>query len=85
MKGWNEYFNNKLNEEDDWDEDEEEEVEEASQGEKYAIELGLLNCEIMGATIMDNGIKLNIRNDRLITGFCEITVKNGKIDIYTKF
>jgi len=78
MKGWNEYFSekNKVNEE---------LQHELGSDEIYASDLGLLNCKIVGATIMGNGIKLDVRDSSSQLGFSEITIKNGKIDISTRF
>jgi len=75
MKGWNEYFNNKLNED----------QQEETQNEIYASELGLNGCKIEGASIIENGIKLDIRDSSSLLGWCNITVKNGKLNIDTEF
>lgn len=74
FKNFEEYF--KLNEE---------LQHQLRSDEEYAQELGLLDCKIIGATVINNGIKFGIMDNSSLLGYTEITIKNGKIDIHTEF
>ena len=75
MKGWNEYF--KINEN----------IQEESPTEITASELGLMDCKIIGVSVSQDGknIQLQIRDNSSLLGYSNISIKDGKIVIYTKF
>ena len=82
MKNWNEYF--KLNEEiltqvgdNEWQEEDEE--------EDYADRLGLNGCKIIGACDIDGGIKLKLRDGSSELCYVNITIKNGKVNLYKNY